>query len=237
MMKSVTRREFMVDGSMLIGGVVGSLALGSEFFFPQNVQAAKVEFPESGCGLEKKAGKKVLVAYASYCGTTGGVAEAIGKVLCDRGAVVDVRLVKNVGDLSSYQAAVIGSATRSASWWPEAISFVEGHKKMLSRIPVAYFLTCLALVKDTEESRRTARSYMEPVLKAVPEVKPVDMGFFPGALDYSKLNLMYRTVMKYKMGKKGVPEGDFRDWTAIRTWAEGLCSPLLALGGKRYAAP
>ncbi len=232
-MKSVTRREFMVDGSMLIGGAVGSLILGSELFFPQNIQAAKVEFPESSCGLEKKAGKKVLVAYASYCGTTGGVAEAIGKVLCDRGAVVDVRLVKNVGDLSSYQAAVIGSATRSASWWPEAISFVEGHKKMLRRIPVAYFLTCLALVKDTEESRRRARSYMEPVLKAVPDVKPVDMGFFPGALDYSKLNLMYRTVMKYKMGKKSVPEGDFRDWTAIRTWAEGLCSPLLAWGGKK----
>ena len=72
-----------------------------------------MEFPESNCGLEKKTGKKVLVAYASCCGTTGGVAEAIGKVLCDRGAVVDVRLVKNVGDLSSYQAAVIGSATRS----------------------------------------------------------------------------------------------------------------------------
>ena len=235
-MERVTRREFIVDGSMLIGGAVGSLVLGSEFFFPQNVQAAKVEFPESSCGLEKKAGKKVLVAYASYCGTTGGVAEAIGKVLCDRGAVVDVRLVKNAGDLSSYQAAVIGSATRMASWWPEAISFVEGHKKMLSRIPVAYFLTCLALVKDTEESRRMARSYMEPVLKAVPDVRPIDTGLFPGVLDYSKLNLMYRTVMKYKMGKKSVPEGDFRDWTAIRTWAEGLCSPLLALGGKRYAA-
>ena len=152
-MKSVTRREFVVGGSMLIGGAIGGLTLGSEFFFPQNVQAAKVEFPESSCGLEKKAGKKFLVAYASYCGTTGGVAEAIGKVLCDRGAVVDVRLVKNVGDLTSYQAAVIGSATRAASWWPEAISFVEGHKKTLSRITVAYFLTCLALVKDTEESR------------------------------------------------------------------------------------
>ena len=229
-MKNLTRREFVFDGSILIGGAVGSLALGSEFFFPKNVQAAKAEFPESSCGLEKKAGKKVLVAYASYCGTTGGVAEAIGKVLCDRGAVVDVHLIKNVGDLSSYQAVVIGSATRMASWWPEAISFVKGHKKTLSRIPVAYFLTCLALIRDTEESRRLATSYMEPVLKAVPEVKPIDMGLFPGALDYSKMNLMYRTVMKNKMEKKGVREGDYRDWTAIRTWAEGLCSPLLALG-------
>ena len=235
-MERITRREFMVDGSMLIGGAIGSLALGREFFFPQNVQAAKVEFPESSCGLEKKTGKKVLVAYASHCGTTGGVAEAIGKVLCDRGAMVDVRLVKNVGDIISYQAAVIGSATLRASWWPEAISFVEGHKKMLSRIPVAYFLTCLALYKDNEESRRIARSYMESVLKAAPDVKPVDMGLFSGTLDYSKMGLMYRTVMKYKMGKNRVPEGDFRNWTAIRTWAEGLCSPLSALGGKRYAA-
>jgi hypothetical protein len=91
-MKSVTRRGFLVDGSMLIGGAIGGLALGSELFFPQNVQAAKVEFPESSCGLEEKTGKKVLVAYVSCCGTTGGVAEAIGKVLCDRGTVVDVRL-------------------------------------------------------------------------------------------------------------------------------------------------
>jgi menaquinone-dependent protoporphyrinogen oxidase len=232
-MERVTRRKFIVDSSMLIGGAVGSLALGSEFFFPKNTQASKVEFPESSCGPEKKTGKKVLVAYASYCGSTGGVAEAIGKVLCERGAVVDVRLIKNVGDISSYQAAVIGSATRSASWWPEAISFVKGNEKMLSRIPVAYFLTCLALYKGTEESRRIARSYMEPVLKAAPDVKPIDMGLFSGALDYSKLNLVYRTIMKYKMGKKDIPEGDFRDWTAIRTWTEGLCSPLLALEGKR----
>ena len=228
-MKEVTRREFIVDGSMLLGGTVGSMALGGSLFAPQSARAAKVEVPESGCGLERKTGKKVLVAYASYCGTTGGVAEVIGQVLCDNGAAVDVRLVKNVDDLSTYKAVVVGSATRSSSWWPEAIEFVERNKEELSRKPVAYFLTCLALYKDTEASRRVATTYMDPVLKAVPDVKPLDMGFFAGVLDYSKLNLMYRMIMKSKMKKRGVPEGDFRDWNAIRAWASGICSPLLGV--------
>jgi len=228
-MRKVNRREFIVDGSMLLGGAMGTMALGGSLFAPQSAQAAKVEFPESSCGPEEKPGEKVLVAYASYCGTTGGVAEAIGQVLCDSGATVDVRLVKNVDDLSTYKAAVIGSATRSSSWWPEAIEFVERNKEELSRKPVAYFLTCLALYKDTEQSRRKARSYMDPVLKAAPHVKPLDMGFFAGVLDYSRLNLMYGMIMKSKMKKRGVPEGDFRDWNAIRSWARGLYSPLLGV--------
>lgn len=226
-MRKVTRREFIVDGSMMLGGTIGAMALGGDLLASKKARASTVKFPESSCGQGNKTSKKVLVAYFSFCGTTGGVAETIGQVLCDKGATVDVRLVKNISDLSSYQAFVIGSAIRSASWWPEAIEFLERNKEELGRKPVAYFLTCLALYKDTEASRRVARSYMDPVLKAVPNVKPVEMGYFAGALDYSKLNLMYRMVMKSKMKKRGIPEGDFRDWDAIRSWAEGLRSPLL----------
>jgi hypothetical protein len=51
-------------------------------------------------------------------------------------------------------------------------------------------------------------------------------------MNFNKLSFVHKTILK----AKGVSEGDFRDWTAIRTWAEGLSSPLLALGEKRYAA-
>ena len=221
-MKKLTRREFLADSTLIAGGTFGALALGRGFIAPRTALAAKVHFLETQCGLPENNVKKVLVAYASFCGTTGAVAEAIGQVLCQRGAAVDVRLLKNISDLSPYQAVVIGSATRSSSWRPEAIKFVEMNRVILGRIPVAYFLTCLALYKDTEASHRVAKSYMDPVLKAVPDVKPVDMGFFAGVLDYSRLNLMFRIVMKSKMKKRGVPEGDFRDWDAIRTWAQGL---------------
>lgn len=219
-MKSVTRREFMVGGSMLIGGVV----LGSEFFFPQNVQAAKVEFPESSCGLEKKTNKKVLVAYASKYGSSGGVADAIGKELCSKGVAADVALIKNAGNISSYQGVVIGSAIYMGKWMPEAGDFVKKNRDVLRQVPVAYFLVCMTLARPTEKNRAEVLSYTDPVLKAVPEIKPVGIGTFAGALDYNNLSWLNKKILK----SKGSPEGDFRDWTAIRTWAEGLCSPLLA---------
>ena len=68
---------------------------------------------------------------------------------------------------------------------------------------------------------------MDNVQEAVFEVKPVATGVFAGVLDYSKLNMIYRMVMKAKMKRQGVPEGDFRNWHLIRDWANDIYSPLL----------
>jgi menaquinone-dependent protoporphyrinogen oxidase len=228
-MEQMTRRTFVIRGSIAAGATAGVLALGGGLLSPQPAGSGQVEFLEARCESNiKPTHKKVLIAYSSYCGSTGGVADALGQALCDRGALVEVRLVKNVNGLSSYDAVVIGSAVRSASWLPEAIEFVEKNQGHLTRIPVAYFLTCLALVKNSEGSRRLARSYFDPVLKAAPAVQPVDLGGFAGVLDYSKMNFMYRMIMQSKMKDKGVTEGDYRDWNGIRAWAEGL-GPILRI--------
>ncbi len=228
-MRNFTRREFMWVGSVLAGFAAGLVAPGGRTLSVGKADAAGVDFAESSCKSGEMAGQKVLVVYASRCGTTGGVAETIGRTLCGAGFDVDTRLAKQVEDIGPYTAVVLGSAVNRATWLPDAIEFAQRHREALSRIPVAYFLTCLALYEDTAEARKLARNYMEPALKAAPEVRPVDSGFFAGALDYSKMNVVVRMVMKSKMQAKGVPEGDFRNWNAITSWTKGLIVPFRKL--------
>lgn len=203
----INRRGFLTLSAALVASM--SLA-GAEIS-----HAAEVEFPEGSCGGNSETASRVLVAYTSKYGSTGGVADAIGKELCGKGATADVHLVKNVGNISSYQAVVIGSPIYRGKWMPEAVNFLQNNSGRLRQVPVAYFLVCMALAQPTEEKRADVATYKTHILETVPEIKPVGFGTFAGALYYNKLSWVNRKILR----SKGVPEGDFRDWNAIRAWA------------------
>jgi menaquinone-dependent protoporphyrinogen IX oxidase len=94
---------------------------------------------------------------------------------------------------------IIGSAIRSEKWLPQAMRFVSANKEVLSKVPTAYFLTCLTLANPSEKAHQKARSFLDPVLEMLPEVKPACIGLFPGVLDYSKYSTGMGAVMHYKM--------------------------------------
>lgn len=193
---------------------------------------------------------KILVAYATLSGSTAEVAEAIGETLGKEGAQVDVRPIKEVGDLSPYQAVVVGGPV-IIGWHREAVGFVGKHQGALSQVPVAYFMTAINLTKSTEaslgdvpvyqdprttkppqdpeklsfrENHASVASYLGPVLKKAPQVKPVGAGFFGGKLDYIKLNLLHKLFVMLIIQAR---PGDFRNWDAIRDWATSLHPALL----------
>jgi menaquinone-dependent protoporphyrinogen oxidase len=204
----VSRRDFLAFSAGLI------TAMSLDGMSGAGVShAAEIRFPEGRCGGKME--KKVLVTYASKYGSTGGVADAIGKELCSKDAATDVALIKNASNISSYQGVVIGSAIYMGKWMSEAIDFVRENREILRQVPVAYFLVCMTLAQPTEKNRAEVLSYMDPILKAVPEINPVAIGTFAGALDYNNLSWLKKKILK----SKGTPEGDFRDWNAIRTWA------------------
>ena len=205
------RRDFLA----LAEGLVSAMALGA-CLGAGTSHAATVTFAESQCGDNSLKGKRLLVTYASKYGSTGGIADAIGQALCTKGATADILLIKNVLDLSPYQGVIVGSPVYMGKWLPEATDFVHKHAEALRPMPVAYFLACMTLREPTQENMAKALAYLDPVLKTTPEIKPVGIGAFAGALDYSNLSWVTRRVMK----SKDAPEGDFRDWKAIRAWAE-----------------
>ncbi len=207
----VGRRDFLA----LAGGLISAMSLGG-FSGLGSSHAAATAFSEGTCGDKSIMDKRILVAYASKYGSTGGVADAIGKELCSKGAAVDVLLMKNAVNLNSYQGVIAGSAIYMGKWLPEAVDFVKKNVEVLRQIPVAYFLVCMTLCKPTEENRVKVLAYLDAVLEAKPEVKPVGIGAFAGALDYNNLSWINKKILK----SKGTPEGDFRDWKAIRAWAD-----------------
>jgi menaquinone-dependent protoporphyrinogen oxidase len=208
------RRNFLI----LVGGAIVALTLPYDKVIALETRQPAVKFHGSGSEKDRRMKNRILIAYGTRCGSTRGVAEAIGQVLSTGGAAVDVRLVKDANDLSPYQAVIVGSAIRMGKWLPEATEFVKTHQDTMSRIPVAYFAVCMTMKDDTAENRYKALGYLGPVRKQFPHVKPVDIGLFAGAVDYKKLSFPYSFILKVKRA----PEGDFRNWESIRTWAAGI---------------
>lgn len=232
-MNSTTRREFMIRNAKMAGLVLGAMALGPGWMKPPLLSAEEIVFPEPTFRDPKAGGMNVLVAYASRCGSTAGVAERIGQTLSMRGHASRVIPVEEVKDIDSYDAVIAGSAIRTGKWLPEAVDFVGTHQDALSRKPVAYFQTCLTVCRATEESLTKARSFFDPLLERFPEGRPVSLGVFAGVLDYTKLSWPIRAVMRSKMKDQGVAEGDYRDWAAIEMWARGVSGILEAKVGGR----
>ncbi|MBN2386245.1 MAG: flavodoxin domain-containing protein [Anaerolineales bacterium] len=167
------------------------------------------------CYGETSAMRKTLVTYATRAGATGEVADLIGQVLASSGTWVDVLPVENVHNLGDYQSVIVGSAIRYGRWLPEAAEFIHGNLSTLATRPLAYFTVCMAVREDTPQNRARAEEFVQPVRALL---EPRASAIFAGKVDHGRLTLAERLIS----GIIQMPQGDFRDWQAIRSWGETL---------------
>ena len=214
-MTRITRRRLLV----VAGGAVGAVVLSCGGLFYAGMRQPQVSLARGECGKDENV-TQILVAYASKCGSTGEIADAIAQSLCEAGAAVDVRPMQDTKDLDGYDAIVVGSAIRMGRPLQEATRFVEKHAATLNRVPVAFFAGCMALSDPTEENLEQSSAYLEPLRQLV---TPVDESLFAGVMDPSKLPWLFPLMMK----AMDLAEGDHRDWDAIRAWGGDLAPKLL----------
>jgi menaquinone-dependent protoporphyrinogen oxidase len=213
--RRLPRRKFLKAGGAAAGALIGGGAGAWVASSPG------LEFPEPSYPGSKGMGRRVLVAYASKAGSTAEVAGAIGRRLAATGLAVDVRRARNVRSVDGYAAVIVGSAIRAGRWLSEASAFVERHREALAQRKTAFFTLCMTLHQDTPEHRERVAAYLKPVREIL---EPDEIEFFAGKMDYRKLALVPRLIVK----GMNVPEGDFRNWDAIGAWADALGKETLA---------
>jgi menaquinone-dependent protoporphyrinogen oxidase len=163
---------------------------------------------------------KVLVTAASRHGATTEVAASIGAALQAAGLEVYVMHPAEVTGLDGFDAAVIGSAVYLGRWLEPVRDLIEREKAALSRIPVWLFSS--GPVGDPPKPA-------DECVDAAPLAKLIgaqEHRLFAGDVDRKRLGFGERVIVAVVRA----PDGDFRPWSEIEAWANGIAA---ALAGAR----
>jgi menaquinone-dependent protoporphyrinogen oxidase len=162
----------------------------------------------------------VLVTAASKHGSTQEIADVIASELRDAGIQVRSAPIDEVHDLSGVDAVVLGSAIYIGNWLPEARAFVERYQAELAHLPLWLFSS--GPIGDDPQPTGDPLGAM----KIIATLHPREHCVFAGKLDRRDLGIGERVVSRVVHA----PEGDFRDWDAIRAWSREIAAALVPVG-------
>jgi menaquinone-dependent protoporphyrinogen oxidase len=159
---------------------------------------------------------RVLVSAATKYGATGEIARAIADVLTGRGLEVTLVPPEEVGRIDDYDAAVLGSAVYAGHWLKPAKELVGRSSGALAGRPVWLFSS--GPIGDPPKPEEDPVE-VEDVMEAT---KARGHRVFAGKLVKKQLSFGEKAIVLALRA----PEGDFRDWDAIRAWAEEIAGEL-----------
>jgi menaquinone-dependent protoporphyrinogen oxidase len=163
----------------------------------------------------------VLVTAASKHCATREIAEEVARVLNEHGVSTELVDIDEVGDLSNYDAYVVGSGIYLGNWLKGARRFVDTHAAELAQRPTWLFASGSIIgkppVADDPDALRPGL-----VERLVETTHAREHKLFAGKLDTSKLGLLERAAVRGAHAS----EGDHRDWDEIDRWAEKIAGQL-----------
>jgi menaquinone-dependent protoporphyrinogen oxidase len=159
---------------------------------------------------------KVLVAVATKHGSTLEIGQVIEASLRSSGLDVDLKRVEDVSSLSPYDAVVLGSGVYSGHWLRAAREFAEVHEGELMHRPVWLFSSGPVGDPPTPlENPAEAALYSK-------RIGVRSHRLFAGKIEGSDLGIAEKALVALVRA----PDGDYRPWSEISTWAESIAEAL-----------
>jgi menaquinone-dependent protoporphyrinogen oxidase len=161
--------------------------------------------------------KKILVVYGSKRGSTAEIAEKIGVIIRQKGLQVDVLDAGTVSDLTLYSIVIIGSSVYIGCWNKKVVHFLKKNIESLEKLPVWIFI-CGPTGPGNPIERLDGWFCPKSLQPIIERIHPLGKTCFGGKLVLKTLN----PFEKWIINNVNAPEGDFRDWQAVDTWAAAI---------------
>ncbi|RKH18513.1 flavodoxin [Corallococcus sp. CA047B] len=162
---------------------------------------------------------RVLVTYGSKRGGTEEIARWLAQALREEGLDAEAAAPQDVGDISGYDAVIVGGSLYANRWHRDARRFVHRHARKLRERPTWFFssgpLDASAADGDLPPTSQV-RALME-------QVRASGHMSFGGRLEADARGFLARSMAREHAG-------DWRDMAQIRCWAASLAEAL-ALSG------
>ena len=173
---------------------------------------------------------RVLVSAASRYGSTAAIAEAIGAELTARGARVTVVPPAEVTSVDDYDVVIIGSAVYAGHWLGDARDMAARLRDAL-RARSVWLFSSGPVGEPTGKLAKSMGQDPVEVSDILATTNAHGHRMFPGKLDRKNLHGAQRAGLLFFRGL----QGDFRDWEAVREWADQVARTLPASlrGGSR----
>ncbi len=158
----------------------------------------------------------VFVLTASRYGATTEIGDAIAEEFRAQGFETVAQPVEAVLNIGSAEAVVLGSAVYIGRWLREAREFASTHQEALRERPVWIFSSGpIGIPPKPAEDPVDVAEILEVTGAREHHV-------FAGRLDRDRLRFVDRAVVTALRA----PEGDYRDWDAIREWGRELATTI-----------
>lgn len=169
---------------------------------------------------------KILVVCASKYGSTQEIGAFITEKLRKRGLEAETRNVETVPNPADYDALVVGSAVYMGHWMDVATDFVRRSRSVLANRPVWLFSSGPLGLGQGITSVDDPKLEPKEIAELKEAIHPRGHQVFFGALDPGRLGFKHRALRKLPAARAMLPEGDFRNWSDIEAWANGIAEAL-----------